>query len=336
MIYQQKNGYYKYDFMLDGVRYARSTKTKDKKLANQIFRQVKRQAIQGQVKAPSSHRGMPLEDAVKKMDQDHWSDSRTTTRLEKCLKIISDKKGIEDIKTEDLRKIQNKLSQSGLTNATVNRYMATVKKMINTAQMEWGVQTAAPKIKALQEDNEREEILTEEQEQEILDHQVQNFTKTTYIEDLFVLLLDTGMRLSEAWNCQYHPENQTIYIPAAYNKTGTGRTIPLTGRAEDIVKRRYTEEGMQWGVKPDAGTRCLSSLLPGSMTAYNLRHTYGTRLVAAGVNLRTIQVLMGHSTIKMTQRYTKVSMNTLQEAVADLGKRYPATHKESDGPPEDF
>ena len=51
---------------------------------------------------------------------------------------------------------------------------------------------------------------------------------------------------------------------------------------------------------------------------HDLRHTFGSRLTMAGVDLRTIQELMRHKTIKMTLRYTHLSPTHTLEAVNKL------------------
>ena len=43
------------------------------------------------------------------------------------------------------------------------------------------------------------------------------------------------------------------------------------------------------------------------LTWHSLRHTFASRLVMAGVDLRTVQVLMGHKTIQMTMRYAHLA-----------------------------
>ena len=51
---------------------------------------------------------------------------------------------------------------------------------------------------------------------------------------------------------------------------------------------------------------------------HSLRHTYISRLVMAGVDIRTVQELAGHRTITMTMRYTHLAPGQKKRAVARL------------------
>ena len=53
-------------------------------------------------------------------------------------------------------------------------------------------------------------------------------------------------------------------------------------------------------------------------TFYDLRHTFASRLVMSGVDLPTVQALMGHKDISMTFRYTHLSSDHKQRAVRTL------------------
>ena len=53
---------------------------------------------------------------------------------------------------------------------------------------------------------------------------------------------------------------------------------------------------------------------------HDLRHTFATRLVLAGVDLATVSRLLGHSSIQMTMRYTHPTPEALKNAVSRLNK----------------
>ena len=52
---------------------------------------------------------------------------------------------------------------------------------------------------------------------------------------------------------------------------------------------------------------------------HDLRHTFASRLVMSGVDIRTVQELMGHKDIRMTMRYSHLSDAHLKDAVNKLG-----------------
>jgi site-specific recombinase XerD len=79
-----------------------------------------------------------------------------------------------------------------------------------------------------------------------------------------------------------------------------------SGTAERIVSRAARRAGITRRVTP-----------------HTLRHSYATHLLDAGVDLRTIQLLLGHTNLKTTSLYMHVSQARLRAAASPLDLLYP-------------
>ena len=66
----------------------------------------------------------------------------------------------------------------------------------------------------------------------------------------------------------------------------------------------------------------------GGVGPHTLRHTYATHLLASGAGLREIQQLLGHASLRTTQRYTHVTVEHLAEV---YDRTHPKAHRSEDG-----
>ncbi len=132
----------------------------------------------------------------------------------------------------------------------------------------------------------------------------------------FEIALHTGMRPSEQYGLIWSRVDLVLTIPKS--KNGNTRHIPLNsthwrhfrscsrapvGRGRVFVNMQGEPlKGYKHWFDPavrEAGVTFF--------TWYCLRHTFASRLVMAGVDLRTVAELMGHKTIQMTMRYAHLA-----------------------------
>ena len=146
--------------------------------------------------------------------------------------------------------------------------------------------------------------------------------------------LHTGMRRSEQFSVTWDQvdfKNRLIYLNRT--KNGSDRYVHLNQTAIDSLTKLQAycrEKELKFNTlfydrrhmpikDPQAWfeVACEEAKVVG-VTWHILRHTFASRLVMAGVDLKTVQELMGHKTIAMTARYSHLSPGHLKSAINKL------------------
>jgi integrase len=120
-----------------------------------------------------------------------------------------------------------------------------------------------------------------------------------------------------------------ITVRASYAKNGEARRVPMNQLLTDILKsvklanNQYervfcTRDGTPYRSFRSAFERAVQKAGTADFTFHDLRHTFASRLVTAGVDLPTVKELLGHRDISMTMRYTHLSSDHKQTAVGKL------------------
>lgn len=142
-------------------------------------------------------------------------------------------------------------------------------------------------------------------------------------EALFTLLYGAGLRIGEALSLRYADlaGGERITVTGKGNKQRSVPLLPLVREALDkyIKECPYSNSpkspvfvGSRGEVlNPGVAQRQLRMLrrnlnLPDSVTPHALRHSFATHLLSSGADLRSLQELLGHSSLSTTQLYTKV------------------------------
>lgn len=146
---------------------------------------------------------------------------------------------------------------------------------------------------------------------------------------LVVLIFGCGLRISEALSLK---NSEVRGRPDALRILGKGskeRIVPVLPTVLDAIEK-YTklrpfgsapEEPLFRSVRglpmsPRMAEKVVEKLrhylqLPDYVTPHALRHTFATALLAGGADLRSLQELLGHSSLSTTQLYTKVNMSEI-------------------------
>jgi len=171
---------------------------------------------------------------------------------------------------------------------------------------------------------------------EIMAQRLVEAADTPRLKALVILLLSTGIRRSEAVGITLDDldlENRQLLIRGKGNKE---RVVPLTEEAVEAVRHylqdRKPTQSRHLFVSTNGGhsvhgrvlnkwlDRVLqkASLANQGITPHKLRHTFATHLIRNGVDIRTVQELLGHSDLETTAKYLHSDTRTKQAAVLKL------------------
>jgi len=215
-----------------------------------------------------------------------------------------------------------RLGQCGPTG--VNRDLAALRFMLNFAiRLGYIKDNPVTGVKMLPEPQDRMHVLSHSEERTYL----QAASRT--LRDLGVLMLGTGMRPAEVLGLR----SEDIHLTERYalvpkGKTSAARrTLPLTESALQLLGRRIrgewcfpsrrSETGHVVNVRKLHQQACRNGGL--KFRLYDLRHTYGSRAVMAGVDPPTLKELMGHESISTTMKYVNQPKTYIGIGTSDGG-----------------
>lgn len=146
---------------------------------------------------------------------------------------------------------------------------------------------------------------------------------------VLTLLYGSGLRISEGLSLTPNdllPGTKTLRITGKGGKTRMVPLLPAAMEAVDLYRKlcpyhlkvdepifRGAKGGpLQQAIIQREMVKMRSALgLPETATPHALRHSFATHLLAGGGDLRSIQELLGHSSLSTTQVYTAVDTNRL-------------------------
>lgn len=323
------------DYAVDGKRIRKSF-GRQKKVAELYLKNIEVKIAKGEELSPK-YDSIPLSDFITKyLEYSKQNKSQGTYRTEisriRILQQFLKDKGIQKLETitpELVEKFKSVVLQRASA-ATFNHYLVMIKAMLNKA-VAWRHLKENPlrDVKKLKITNARQvRFFTPEEISTILDK------VDPFMEKAIKILLYTGMRRSElvylTWDdIDFHNKLITVQSKPEvgfHPKSHRPRSIPIHPELEQLLldlpqRGEYVfDNGNNEPVHcKDYYTKRFIRILKAAgirnANLHTLRHTFASNLVMAGVDLRTVQELLGHSTIKVTERYAHLSPDHRTRAV---------------------
>lgn len=230
--------------------------------------------------------------------------------------------------TAIVEQMQTDLMARGLKNSSCNKSLNVLKHMFSKA-VEWEMAESevlkrVRKVKLLQDDSKRLRYLSKEECQSLIN----NCTGRT--KAIVITALNTGMRKGETLSLKWdNVDLRHGFILLDRTKNGERREIPinatLRGVLQGITRRldipyvfydNATGKPYQ-DIKRSFNTACRKAGIK-DFHFHDLRHTFASHLIMAGVDITTVKELLGHKTLTMTLRYAHLAPSHKVKAVEML------------------
>ena len=204
--------------------------------------------------------------------------------------------------------------QGAYAPATINRSLGTLKKALSDAWQRG--QTAVDYsglVRRLPENNQRTVYLSMEQVRALADAASDQVRTAIWVAML------TGCRRGEVCQIQReHIGTETLRIPAGNTKTLRYREVPIVPALRpwlDQLPLGISFEGVKSGFR-----RAREKAGMPHVHFHDLRHSCATVMLGLGVELHVVREILGHTSVKTTERYAHVMTGPQRQALEKLGQ----------------
>jgi integrase len=321
-LFKRSNGYYYFAVWEKGRRVYKSTGQRNRSAALEVLRKWK----------PDSSREISLKGFFDEFLA-YASATFAQRNVENYQRVFKHalsffgNKDLDLISSHDLEKFKIwRLSEASPT--TVNIDLKTLKAALNKA-VEWEMLPKNPcsRVSPVRVPMRSPAFLTQA-EFEKLYFAIQE----RWLKDIVLFAVLTGMRQGEIINLQWknvdlrgaclHIRNSSSFSA----KMGKERTIPINHLGLELLKTRAraTDHVFTYGdgrrIKRDHLTHRFKNYvrisdLNESVHFHSLRHTFASWLVQAGVPIYTVQKLLGHSSVRITEIYSHLADENLRDSI---------------------
>ncbi len=273
-----------------------------------------------------------LSEAITALYDARWrkkKDGQGVKRRAELLQEIIGNVPICTIGKRHMKRLADTLAAKGTKDSTVNRYRGVLRSILKYHGLPTKFITMDEEIEG------RIRVITDQEELQILNLFAQNIygPRGNFSPEMYaacICLVDTGMRAGELFGLPPKDINFTTNMITIWrNKAEKPRSVPMTNRTREILKKRIDRAGGRlFGlnvIQADAAWNWARAQMglqdDGDFVVHALRHTCATRLLIAGVDVYRVKEWLGHKTIKTTLRYIHLAPHNLNSALTALENR---------------
>lgn len=290
---------------------------------------------------------------------------RSIAPVEISLRVLKEHFGsrrVQDIKHHDIEQFKLERLDTPKSNgeeraiATVNRELELMRAILRFAVRQgWLIRSpfemGAPLISKADEER-RERVLTRDEERRLLEAcgerivtykrkgrfkdkettMIDKGEKREHLRALLIAALDTAMRRGELFKLTWRDvdlDGETITIQAMNSKTARARTVGITPRLDEELRRLWEKspkdlDGSVFGYESENSTlkTAWASLCDyvkvKDFRFHDCRHTSITRMVEAGMPSAQIMKISGHTQQTTFQRYVNPNDDAARQAAMRL------------------
>ena len=240
---------------------------------------------------------------------------------------------LKDITPLVVEGFKSQILAKGDCPTTFNRYLELLKAALNKA-VEWSLlrENRLKNFKRLKSDRSRQVRFLNEDEIRLVLNAADNF-----VRKVILILLYTGLRRSELvyleWkdvdftNCLIHVQSKPEF--GFHPKSYKPRSIPMCDDLRNLLMDmpqagRFVFDDSQNRPlhTPNAYYKMIMRVYKKAgieqANLHTLRHSFASHLIMKGVDPRTVQEYLGHSTIQITEKYSHLSKSHKREAIKIL------------------
>ncbi|MDO3412250.1 tyrosine-type recombinase/integrase [Saccharibacillus sp. CPCC 101409] len=257
-------------------------------------------------------------------------------------------RALEDTKKIHVMSFLSNARRSGAGDSTRNRKHAAVHCLFKAlAELELLDNNPAAGIKKAKTEQNRAPVYMDEKQIAAFLESVDGKYRERNLA-IFLLMAYMGLRVGEvhALNLShYNADRRTLQV---FGKGRKWRTLPVPSAVTGVLEKAIAQRLAPWTDREEAlfvsqkgrrmSIRAIQQLASDTFdrfqqdiepqlrvpySSHKLRHSFATMLLRRGTDLRTVQEMLGHSSIQTTTVYTHVTSREKEEAMDRLDVRLP-------------